>query len=140
MPGHAEPLLLLLEDNPDDVALARRALRDASGPVRLQVAESVQEGLNLLTGPEAQRPRAIFMDINMPERNGFDFLRAVRAAQHLKTLPVVVLTTSSRPEDIENSYRLGANSYVTKPLDFREFVDVFASMSKYWLQVNHIPS
>lgn len=135
---NSEPTLLLIEDNPDDAALARRALTSTKTTARLQVAENVQSGLDLLQSQTAL-PKAVFVDLNMPERNGFDFLRLVRENPATEMLPVVVLTTSNSPADIERCYRLGANSFVTKPLDFGEFIDVFSTMSRYWLRFNQLP-
>jgi two-component system response regulator len=133
-----DPLVLLVEDNPDDVALAQRALSRCGVRAELRIATSGKEAWAFLnSAPQgAQRPRVVFLDLNMPEWNGFDLLGRVRAHEGMTGLPVVVLTTSKEPADIERSYRLGANSFVTKPLDFKRFSEVFAAMSAYWLGIN----
>ena len=133
-----DPLLLLVEDNVDDVALAERALVRGGVRAELKVARNGKEAWTLLSSllPGAARPKAVFLDLNMPGSNGFDLLARVRADHAMTGMPVVVLTTSKEPSDIELSYRLGANSFVTKPLDFKKFSEVFASMSAYWLGVN----
>ena len=131
------PSLLLIEDNADDVALAQRALKQRGVTALLTVANSGKEALEILDSRgDGRLPKAVFLDLNMPGCHGFDVLRRVRSNQKMAGLPVVVLTTSSEPSDIERSYELGANSYVTKPVDFSEFSEMFARMSRYWLTIN----
>jgi two-component system response regulator len=131
------PSLLLIEDNPDDVALAQRALKQRGVKVLLNIATSGKEAMELLDARENDKlPKAVFLDLNMPGWHGFDVLKRVRENSKMAALPVVVLTTSNEPSDIERSYELGANSFVIKPLDFSEFSDVFAKMSAYWLGIN----
>lgn len=131
------PSLLLIEDSADDVALAQRALKQRGVHALLNVATSGKEALEILDSREdGKLPKAVFLDLNMPGLHGFDVLKRVRSNQKMAELPVVILTTSNEPADILRSYQLGANSYVTKPLDFSEFSEVFAKMSSYWLAVN----
>lgn len=132
------PLLLLVDDSADDIALAERALARAGVKADLRIARSGKEAWALLTPPacDAGRPTALFLDLNMPGWNGFDLLERVRADPKMVGMPVIVLTTSSERSDIERSYRLGANSFVTKPVDFRTFSQVFTTMSTYWLGIN----
>jgi two-component system response regulator len=129
------PRLLLIEDNADDIALARRALARSQMKVDLQVAQTGQEAMQML-GSAADLPKAVFLDLNMPEWNGFDLLRKLRTQSHTRTVPVIILTTSREPGDVNRSYVLGANSFVTKPVDFGEFTELFAQMTGYWLNVN----
>jgi two-component system response regulator len=133
-----EPSLLLVEDNPDDIALAQRAVARGGVRANLVVARSGKEALDLLNASARlqHQPKAVFLDLNMPEWSGFDLLERVRAGGPIASVPMIVLTTSSEPADVERSYRLGANSFVTKPMDFKQFADVFASMSAYWAGIN----
>ncbi|HWE00061.1 MAG TPA: response regulator [Bryobacteraceae bacterium] len=133
-----EPTVLLIEDNPDDIALARRAITRRKVGARLEVATSGREAVEMLHRPDHGLPRAVFLDVNMPEWNGFEVLRRLRAEDRTRLLPVVMLTTSSEPGDIALGYRLGANSYVAKPLDFEEFTEIFAAMTRYWTRVNEV--
>jgi two-component system response regulator len=132
----SSPRLLLIEDSADDIALARRALARSRMKVDLQVARTGQEALTILGSPAAELPKAVFLDLNMPEWNGFDLLRKLRSQSHTRTVPVVILTTSREPGDVSRSYILGANSFVTKPVDFGEFTELFAQMTGYWLNIN----
>lgn len=131
------PSLLLVEDSADDIALAQRALKQRGVSAVLAVASSGKEALEILDGRrDGKLPKAVFLDLNMPGVHGFDVLKRVRSNAKMAGLPVVVLTTSSEPADIERSYELGANSYVTKPVDFSDFSEMFARMSVYWLAIN----
>jgi two-component system response regulator len=133
-----DPSLLLVEDNPDDIALAQRAVTRGGIRANLVVARSGKEAWDLLHASVRlqHQPKAVFLDLNMPEWSGFDLLERVRADSPMAAIPMIVLTTSSEPADVERSYKLGANSFVTKPLDFKQFADVFANMSAYWAGIN----
>jgi two-component system response regulator len=133
-----EPVVLLIEDNPDDIELARRAMTRRNLGARLEVATSGREALARLRHPDQKLPRAIFLDVNMPEWNGFEVLERLRADDRTRHLPVVMLTTSTEPDDIATGYRLGANSFVTKPYDFEQFTEIFAKMTSYWAAVNEV--
>jgi len=133
-----QPVVLLVEDNPDDIALARRAMTRRNLAARLEVATSGPEALAKLHHSSQRLPRAVFLDVNMPEWNGFEVLERLRADDRTRHLPVVMLTTSTEPDDIATGYRLGANSFVTKPFDFEEFTEVFATMTTYWAGVNEV--
>src|SRR5579884_1389868 len=133
-----DPVVLLVEDNPDDIALARRAITRRNLGARLEVATSGREALARLHCSDQNLPRAVFLDVNMPEWTGFEVLRQLRADDRTRHLPVVMLTTSTEPDDIATSYRLGANSFVTKPFDFEEFTEIFATMTVYWAAVNEV--
>jgi two-component system, response regulator len=131
-------VLLLVEDNADDIALARRALARSDVKAHLEVTGSGNEALAFLESA-ARLPRVVFVDLNMPGLSGFDLLRRLRHNPQTRTLPVVVLTTSTDPVDIGRCYTLGANSFITKPVDFSEFTDLFIRVSRYWMNDNQPP-
>jgi len=133
-----QPVVLLVEDNADDIALAQRAMARRNLAARLEVATSGPEALARLRDCEGL-PRVVFLDVNMPEWNGFEVLERLRANDRTRHLPVVLLTTSTEPDDIATGYRLGANSFVTKPFDFEKFTEIFATMTSYWAAVNEVP-
>jgi two-component system, response regulator len=131
--------ILLVEDNPDDVLFTLRAF--ASNHIRndIVVARDGEQALRLLfssdDGPPL-RPALILLDIKLPKVDGMEVLRTIRADARTQLLPVVVLTTSSEDCDIVESYRLGANSFVRKPVVFEEFVSAANVLGMYWLLVN----
>ena len=137
--------ILLVEDNPADAEIARRALRDTGSPVELIVVRDGQEALDYLLRPDRQaggarrRPDLILLDLNMPRLNGLDVLRQIRAHEELRTVPVLVLTTSGRPEDVRQTYAAGANTYIEKPHDFGRFVGVLQAIQHYWLDTARLP-
>jgi two-component system response regulator len=133
--------ILLVEDNPDDVMLTLRALKRNNIQNQVTVAADGEEALDLLlptTGPPL-RPALILLDVNLPKLGGMEVLRRLRADDRTATLPVVVLTTSNEERDIIESYRLGANSYVRKPVVFGDFVEAARVLGLYWLLVNQAP-
>jgi two-component system response regulator len=127
--------ILLVEDNPDDVALATRALRRSNIQNDLLVAGDGEEALRRIQGGNGL-PVLVLLDINLPKVNGLDVLRAIRSDERTRYLPVVVLTTSSEERDIVESYQLGANSYVRKPIIFEDFLEAVRILGLYWLLVN----
>lgn len=138
-----EPTLLLVEDNPDDVELTRRAFARTNVANRLVVATDGEEALDYLfgLGTHAGRdpldlPHAVLLDLKLPRISGLDVLRRIRAAETTRRLPVIVLTTSREEHDILSSYDLGANSYVRKPVDFTLFVEAARTLGLYWLTLN----
>jgi two-component system, response regulator len=134
--------ILLVEDNPDDVTLTMRAFRKNNIGNEMAVAHDGEEALRYLipdaaTGTVvAPLPLMVLLDINLPKVNGLDVLRRIRSHERSKHLPVVVLTTSSEERDIVESYDLGANSYVRKPVVFESFIDAIRVLGLYWLLVN----
>jgi CheY-like chemotaxis protein len=128
--------ILLVDDSENDVALARKALAAVSFVNRLQVVHDGLEALAYLRRQppyqEATRPNIVLLDINMPRLNGFETLEAIKADPALRALPVIMLTVSSRDEDIIKSYRRGACTYVRKPLEFSEFVEAMQRLELYW--------
>jgi two-component system response regulator len=135
-------LILLIEDNPDDVALTMRALKRNNISNTVMVAHDGEEALEFLLPADAAtalRPALVLLDVNLPKLGGLDVLRRIRADDRTSTLPVVVLTTSNEERDIVDSYRLGANSFVRKPVVFGEFVEAARVLGLYWLLVNQPP-
>jgi len=135
--------ILLVEDNPSDVGLTRRALGKSHIANELVVAEDGQEALDYLfgggqfTGPKMNElPALILLDLKLPRVDGLQVLRRIRADERTSRLAVVMLTTSSEEDDIAQSYDLGANSYIRKPVDFKQFVDVVQHLGLYWLVMN----
>jgi two-component system response regulator len=135
-------VILLIEDNPDDADLARRAFEMGTLKPTVVVARDGVEALDYLfgTGPYTdappEAPAVILLDLNLPRVDGLEVLRRLRADDRTKHLPVVVLTSSLRQGDIDRSYDLGANSYLQKPVEFRQFVETADALGAYWLTLN----
>ena len=135
--------ILLIEDNPDDVELTRIAFAEAGSAHRLTVVSDGAEALDYLfaRGAHAGRaatdlPAVVLLDLNLPKLNGREVLQAIRSDPATRSLPVVVLTTSDEPFDIEATYALGVNSYIRKPVDFEQFVAAVKQIGLYWLVLN----
>ena len=135
--------ILLVEDNPGDVRLAKEALKDARVLNNLRIAKDGQEALDFLhregnyTG--APHPDLILLDLNLPKKDGREVLAEIKTDKDLKRIPVVVLTTSKAEEDILRSYDLQANCYITKPVDLDEFIKVITSIKNFWLTIVKLP-
>ena len=136
--------ILLVEDNPDDVELTRIAFAEAKVANHLVVVGDGVEALDYLfaRGQYAHRdpddlPSIVLLDLNLPKVDGREVLQAIRANEKTRALPVVVLTTSTEPFDVEASYALGVNSYIRKPVDFEQFVWAVKQVGLYWLVLNH---
>lgn len=141
-----QALVLLVEDNDDDVALVRRALDKGKVVNPLQVVKSGEEALEYLigTGRYANRleyplPELMLLDLKLPGINGFQVLRWLRQQPGLKSLRVVVLTASDALSDATQAYQLGANSFLVKPIDFNEFVNITNAIQGYWLWTSRSP-
>ena len=134
----AAKLILLVEDNSDDEELTLRALKRAQVPNQVVVARDGAEAVSMLFDTNVQ-PHVVLLDLNLPKLDGLEVLRRIRAHDSTKHLPVVVLTSSKEDKDISRSYQLGANSYVRKPVDFKQFIDTLNTLSLYWLSMNHGP-
>jgi two-component system, response regulator len=132
--------VLLVEDNPDDVALTIRALKKNHLLNNLIVARDGAEASDLLYGtvnsPPIPLPELILLDINLPKINGLELLGKIRSNERTSLLPVVVLTTSDEDRDRIESYRLGANSFISKPVEFEEFSKAVNQLGIYWLVIN----
>ncbi|MEV4708534.1 response regulator [Actinoplanes sp. NPDC049316] len=131
--------ILLVEDNPDDVMFTLRAFEKNHIKNEIIVAGDGEEALHKLLpedGTPLLRPALVLLDVNLPKINGLEVLRRIREDDRTAMLPVVVLTTSNEERDIVESYRLGANSYVRKPVVFGEFLNAANLLGMYWLLVN----
>ena len=139
-------MILLVEDNPDDEALTVRALKKNKIANNLAIVRDGAEALDFLffTGAYAERdpqeiPEVILLDLKLPKVDGLEVLRRIRADERTRLLPVVVLTSSKDEQDLIKSYKLGANSYVRKPVDFSQFVEAIRQLGMYWLVLNEAP-
>lgn len=135
-------VILLVEDNPDDEALAVRALQKKNVTNQIVVARDGIEALDLLfgsSGREPVTPAVVLMDLKLPKLDGVETLQKIRACELTHNLPVVMLTTSDEERDIMRSYRSGINSFVRKPIDYTEFMNVTAQLGMYWLLLNKQP-
>lgn len=134
--------ILLVEDSPSDV-LTREALRDARIANDLTVARDGEEAMGYLRqeGEHAGKPRPdiVILDLNLPRKDGREVLREIKGDENLRRIPVVVLTTSSSDRDIGDCYDAYANCFLTKPIDFEEFIDVVRSMEHFWISVVRLP-
>lgn len=131
--------ILLVEDNPDDVMFTLRAFEKNKIFNDVVVAADGEQALEYLLPADeykALRPALVLLDVNLPKVNGLEVLRRIRSSSRTAGLPVVVLTTSNEERDIVDSYRLGANSFVRKPVMFGDFVDATKVLGVYWLLVN----
>jgi two-component system, chemotaxis family, response regulator Rcp1 len=135
--------ILLVEDNPGDVRLTREALKEAKVRNSLSVANDGVEAMAFLrregTHSAARRPDIILLDLNLPKRDGRQVLAEIKADPELRRLPVVILTTSKAEEDILKTYDLHANCFITKPVDFDQFVKVVHSIEHFWLSIVTLP-
>lgn len=134
--------VLLVEDNPSDIELAQRAFARSGMPVELVVAEDGREALDHLFGAapsdamEQALPALVLLDLQLPRVDGLEVLRRIRSDPRTRRLPVVVLTTSREEQGVAQSYDLGANSYIRKPVDFRQFSEFIHHLCMYWLVMN----
>ena len=138
--------ILLVEDNPNDVELTLRALKKHNITNKVHVVKDGAEALEYIfaTGAYAHRkiedhPRVILLDLKLPKVDGLEVLRQIKSREQTKMIPVVVLTSSKEERDLVESYRLGANSYIAKPVDFESFVKAVADLGLYWLLLNQPP-
>ena len=141
-----EKTILLVEDNPDDEALTIRALKKNNILNEVIVARDGVEALNYLfaEGSYADRdiddqPQVILLDLKLPKLDGLEVLKRIRADRRTRLLPVVILTTSNEDRDVINSYEMGANSYIRKPVDFEQFIEAIRQLGLYWLVLNQAP-
>jgi CheY-like chemotaxis protein len=139
-----EPVILLVQDNPKDEALTLRALRKSKIVNKMVVARDGVEALDYLFAPGADGsrnalPQLILLDLKLPKIDGHEVLRRIRNDERTRLLPIVILTTSVEDKDRLEGYRLGANSYVRKPVDFVEFAQAIVQLGLYWLVLNEEP-
>lgn len=137
--------VLLVEDSDADAELTIRALKKHNLANRLVRVRDGVEALDFLSssGPAAERrtpyPKLILLDIKMPKLDGVEVLRRIKSDEQTRAIPVVMLTSSAEQQDLIETYRLGVNSYLVKPVDFNQFVDVVAKVGLYWAVLNRVP-
>jgi CheY-like chemotaxis protein len=138
--------ILLVEDNPEDLELAERALRKSNLTNRIHVARDGAEALDFVfcEGMHAERkieeaPKVILLDLKLPKVDGLEVLRRIKADPRTRSIPVVVLTSSKEQTDVVESYHLGVNSYIIKPVDFEQFATAVRELGMYWLLLNQRP-
>ena len=143
-PSPARPIVILMvEDNPTDVLIAKEGLLGAQLPNALHVADDGVEAMDFLHQrgkyAEAPRPDLVLLDLNMPRKNGLEVLAEIKADDDLKTIPVIVLTTSKSAADVIKARGLGADRYISKPVDFDEFTKVVQLIQDFWSSPAAIP-
>jgi CheY-like chemotaxis protein len=139
--------IVLVEDNPHDAELTLRALRKKGLANKVKVLQDGVEALEFVfcTGPHADRdicvhPKLILLDLKLPKVDGLEVLRQIKGDDRTKTIPVVVMTSSQEEMDVVESYKLGVNSYIVKPVDFDKFFDAVSHLGLYWLLLNRVPA
>jgi CheY-like chemotaxis protein len=139
-------VILVADDDEDDRLMAREALEEARLANDLRFVEDGEELMDYLrhqgryADPEgAPRPGLILLDLNMPRKDGREAIREIKADPELRQIPIVVLTTSKADEDIQRTYDLGVNSFITKPVSFGSLVDIMQTLGKYWFQIVELP-
>ena len=138
--------ILLVEDNPNDVELALHALKKNNLANHIHVARDGAEALDYLLGSGMEapgkinhKPKVILLDLKLPKVDGLEVLKRIKADERTKSIPVVVLTSSREERDIVETYRLGVNSYIIKPVDFEQFTEAVRQLGLYWLLLNQPP-
>jgi len=131
--------VLLVEDDLNDIFLVKRAFKKANIPNPLQVVTDGVEAIHYLQGEDKYSdrirfpvPRLIVMDIKMPRKTGFEVLEWIKADPHLKRIPVIIVSSSNQPDDVNRAYQMGANAYMVKPMNYREVESLFQSITHYW--------
>lgn len=146
MPWHRGVTILLVEDNPDHAELTLRALREGNLLNELFWVKSGEEALDFLqrrgpygNGASAPRPGLVLLDIKLPKVDGLEVLRRIKGDAELRSIPVVMLTTSEEDHEVTESYKTGANSFVSKPVRFADFVEKIKALKLYWVVTNRLP-
>lgn len=132
-------IIALVEDNPDDEALTLRALKKNGIANDIVVLRDGVEAVDFLRAADKPLPQLILLDLKLPRMDGLEVLRALRANRRTQLLPIVILTSSKEERDLVEGYRLGANSYVRKPVDFNQFTEAVRQLGLYWLVLNETP-
>jgi two-component system, response regulator len=135
--------ILLVEDNPDHATLTRRVLENGNIVNKVHWVKDGQEALDFMfhegAYKEAPCPGLILLDIKLPKVNGLEVLKKIKEAEAYQKVPVIMLTTSDRGEEVQQSYNYGANSFIVKPVNFKEFTEKIKSLKLYWLVINRGP-
>lgn len=139
--------ILLVEDNPADIEITLEAFRRSHRGNHVSVCRDGEEALDFLfqrnrynRATNAPRPDLVLLDLNLPRKSGVDVLTQIKANEYLRGIPIVVLTTSDRDEDVSRCYRLGANSYLVKPPQFDDYVKLIADVQHYWFDMSKLPA
>lgn len=143
--GTFKPIeILLVEDRPGDVRLTKEALKESKVANQLTVAEDGVEAMSLLRREgeyeDAVRPDLVLLDLNLPRKDGREVLAEIKTDEDLKSIPVIILTTSKAEEDIVRTYNLHANCYICKPVDLDQFLSVVRTIEEFWLSIVKLPS
>ncbi len=135
--------ILLVEDNPDDIMITKRAFKKGKIKNELHVVRSGEEALNFLYKKGEYKnvpiPGLILLDLNLPGVSGYEVLEKIKENDKLRRIPVIILTVSDHEEDVIKTYDLGANSFITKPVSFKNFIEVVTAITDYWLRISRIP-
>lgn len=139
-----EKTILLVEDNPDDIELTLHAFKRNQIPIKIQIARDGVEALEYIFGSSSSLgprsiPSLILLDLKLPKIDGLEVLARIRADERSRFLPIVILSSSRDHNDLMSAYRLGANSYIVKPLDFSMFLEITRLLYQYWLETNELP-
>jgi len=132
-------LILLVEDDPDHELLTIRALKKSNVANVIRVAHDGEEALAMLLEDQVEMPQVVLLDLKLPKVDGLEVLRKIRAHEKTRLLPVVILTSSDEEQDVIQSYELGVNSYIRKPVNFTEFAEATRQLGLYWLVLNECP-
>ena len=132
--------ILLVEDNANDAELTLRALKQRNLANQVHVCRDGAEAMDFFSGSPGPVPKVVLLDLKLPKVDGLEVLRRLKQNGRTKSIPVVVLTSSSEEPDIERAYALGANSYIVKPVDFEAFARAVSEVGLYWLLLNHPPT
>jgi len=124
--------ILLVEDDSVDAMTVKRAMRDLKVDHSVIHVVNGEEAMKYLTSPDMEKPFVVLLDLNMPKMNGIEFLKVMKTYPELKTIPVIVLTTSKEHRDILSSFELGASGYMVKPVDYLKFVEILSKIVTYW--------
>jgi len=124
--------ILLVEDDSVDAMTVKRAMRDLKVDHSVIHVVNGEEAMQYLTSPDMKKPFVVLLDLNMPKMNGIEFLKVMKTYPELKTIPVIVLTTSKEQRDILGSFELGASGYMVKPVDYSKFVEILSKIVTYW--------
>lgn len=138
--------ILLVEDSSEDAEITLRAFKKQNLANKVHVVEDGEKALNYIFARDTydgrdfnNKPKVILLDLKLPKVSGLEVLRSIREDERTKQIPVVVLTSSQEEKDITESYKLGVNSYITKPVDFKQFLDTVSELGMYWLLLNKPP-
>jgi len=135
--------ILMVEDNPGDVRLAKEALRAGTVATNVVVAEDGERALAILRAQppyrDAVRPDLVILDLNLPRKDGREVLAEMKTDPALRSIPVVVLSSSKAPDDVDRAYQLGVNSYINKPMKLDNYMNVVKWIASYWLTVSRLP-